>query len=52
MRKLPDLYSEWTNIAHGLSDPLTVKEDPFSPERVEWRKAMEKEMESLHTNEV
>ena len=29
-----------------------MNEALFSPERAEWRKAMEKEMESLHTNEV
>ena len=50
--KTSDLYGEWANIANGLSDPLTVKEAFSSPEKAEWRKAIEKEKESLHTNEV
>ena len=43
MRKLPDIYGEWANIVHELSDPLTVKESLSSHEKAEWRKAMEKE---------
>ena len=35
MRKSPDLYDEWANITHGLSDPFTVKEALSSPEKAE-----------------
>ena len=52
IRKPPDLYRERASIAHGLSDLLRVKEALFSPEKAEWWKAMEKEMESFHTNEM
>ena len=52
MRKPSGLYGEWANITHGLSNPLTMKEALYTPEEAEWTKAMEKEMESLHTDEV
>lgn len=52
MRKPPELYGEWTNIAHELNDPLTITEALSSPKKIEWKKAMEKEIESLHTNDV
>ena len=39
-------------IAHRLDDPLTVKEALSSPEKREWMKAMESEINSLNTNKV
>ena len=50
--KRPDQYGEWIYIAHGLSDPLTVEQALSSPDKNEWRRAMEREIDSLHTNEV
>ena len=52
MRKPPALYGEWANIAHELNEPLTVTEALSSPKKIEWKKAMEKEIESLHTNDA
>ena len=52
-KQQPDRYS------HGLAmtsseqeDPSTVAEARSSPEKVKWEKAMEREMESLHSNGV
>ena len=50
IRKAPDQYDEWVYIAHRLDDPLTVKEALSSPEKREWMKAMESEINSLTTN--
>ena len=50
--KAPDQYGEWVYIAHRLDDPLTVKEALSSPEKREWMKAMESEINSLNTNKV
>ena len=50
--KAPDQYGEWVHIAHRLDDPLTVKEALSSPEKGEWKKAMESEINSLNTNKV
>ena len=52
IRKAPDQYGEWVYIAHKLDDPLTVKEALSSPEKLEWMKAMESEINSLNTNKV
>ena len=52
IRKAPDQYGEWVYIAHRLDDPLTVKEALSSPEKREWMKAMESEINSLNTNKV
>ena len=49
IRKAPDQYGEWVYIAHRLDDPLTVKEALSSPEKREWMKAMESEINSLNT---
>ena len=50
IRKAPDQYGEWVYIAHRLDDPLIVKEALSSPEKREWMKAMESEINSLNTN--
>ena len=52
IRKAPDQYGDWVYVAHWISDPLTVKEALSSPEKNEWMKAMESEIDSLHTNKV
>ena len=52
IRKALDQYGEWIYIAHRLSDPLAVKEAVSSHEKNEWMKAMESEIDSLHTNKV
>ena len=52
IRKAPDQYGEWGYIAHRLNDPLTGKEALSSPEKREWMKAMESEINSLNTNKV
>ena len=52
-RRQPDYYGEWTSVANGqLKEPVTVKEAMTSPEKSESTNAMEKEMESLRTNDV
>ena len=50
IRKAPDQYGEWVYIAHRLEYPLTVKEAPSSPEKREWMKAMESEINLLNIN--
>ena len=52
IRKAPDQYGEWVYIAHRLDDPLTVKEALSTPEKREWMKAMESEINSLDTNKL
>ena len=52
IRKAPDQYGEWVYIAHRLDDPLTVKDVLSSPDKREWMKAMESEINSLNTNKV
>ena len=52
IRQAPDQYGEWVYITHRLDDPLTVKEALSSPEKREWMKAMESEINSLNTNKV
>ena len=50
--KAPDQDGEWVYIAHRVDDPLTVKEALSSPEKREWVKAMEREINWLNTNKV
>ena len=52
IRKVPDQYGECVYVAQRLSGPLTVKETFSSPEKNEWMKAKESEIDSLHTNKV
>ena len=52
-RRPPSYYGEWETAAnHDKYEPRTVKEVLSSPQKAKWVKAMEKEMESLKTNEV
>ena len=39
-------------VATELREPQTVKEALSCPEKEEWKVAMQKEMESIHSNEV
>ena len=48
IRKAPDQYGKWVYIARRLD----VKEALSSPEKGEWMKAMESEINSLNTNKV
>ena len=52
IKKASDQYGEWVYIAHWLDDPLTVKEALSRPEKREWMKAMENEINSLNTNKA
>ena len=53
-RRSPDWFGN--PVTYVAADqpacPLTAKEALSGPEGVEWQKAMEKEMKSLHSNEV
>ena len=52
-RRPPAYYGEWATAAsYSQNEPRTVKEALSSPQKAKWVKAMEKEMESLKTNEV
>ena len=51
-RRPPNRYGEWVYLAHESENPKSVKEALSSPEKDEWVEAMEREMESLHENEV
>ena len=52
-RRRPDYYREQANLANGqLMEPTTVEEALASTDKEKWLDAMEKEMESLHGNEV
>ena len=52
IRKTPHQYGEWVYIAHRLDDALTVKEALSIPEKREWMKEMENEINSLNTNKI
>ena len=52
-RHPPDYYGVKVNVASDLpKEPLTVEEAVASPDKGEWKTAMEKEMKSLKENEV
>ena len=52
-RRPPDYYVEQSCIANDhLKEPATVEEALVSPDKVKWLNAMEKEMDSLHANDV
>ena len=51
-RRPPSRYGEWLYLAHESENPKSVKEALSHPEKDEWIEAMEREMESLHKNEV
>ena len=52
-RRPPDYYVEQSYIANDqLKEPATVEEALVSPDKAKWLNAMEKEMDSLHANDV
>ena len=52
-RQPPDFYSARVNIASEvLNEPTSMTEALASPERAKWMDAMDKEMNSLHMNDV
>jgi len=51
-RRAPDRYGEWTTVANSTSEPTSVAEAMESKESFHWQAAMEKEMQSMHSNEV
>ena len=51
-RKVPDRYGEWVYIATDVGDPTTINEALSRKDKEEWKRAMEKELTSLHKNEV
>ena len=49
----PNYYGEWVNSANSeLREPETMQDVRQSPDKLKWIEAMEKEMNSLHDNEV
>ena len=49
----PDYYGVWVNTANELEkDPLTVKEALNCPEKEQWKAAMQREMDSIYSNDV
>ena len=51
VRQRPDYYGEWVNCIEQLDpDPTSVTEVLSSPEKDEWKKAMNSEMESISDN--
>ena len=52
-RRQPSRYGEWVTLANDkVSEPITVKEALDSPNASKWQSAMQKEMKSLHDNDV
>ena len=52
-RQPPDFYGARVNIASEvLNEPTSMTEALASPERAKWMDAMDKEMDSLHINDV
>ena len=52
-RQPPDFYGIRVNVAsEHLNEPTSMTEALASPNKVKWKEAMEKEMESLHKNDV
>ena len=52
-RQPPDFYSARVNISSEvLNEPTSMTEELASPERAKWMDAMDKEMNSLHMNDV
>jgi len=50
-RKKPDWFGNWAACL-ASEEPTTLKEAVTAPEAAEWRRAMEKELDSLKSNEV
>ena len=51
-RRKPDYYGVRVTVADTSGDPTSLKEALASSDKTKWVNAMEKEMESLHVNEV
>ncbi len=52
-RKPPDRYGEWVTLTStSIMEPKMAKDALSSPDKAEWKEAMEKEMESLYANNV
>jgi hypothetical protein len=52
-RRQPDYFGEWMTMADSqIKEPETVKEALSGSNKTKWQEAMEKEMESLHKNDV
>ena len=52
-RRPPDNYGEWVTVADSEGkEPETMKQALSGPSKPKWQEAMEKEMESLHCNDV
>ena len=49
---MPDYYGNRVTVVDTSGDPTSWKEVMASPDKAKWVNAMEKEMESLRTNEV
>ena len=49
---MPDYYGNRVTVADTSGDPTSWKEVMASTDKAKWVNAMEKEMESLHANEV
>ena len=53
VRQRPDYYGVWVNCVEQLDpEPTSVTEALSSPEKEEWKKAMNGEMESISDNKV
>ena len=50
--RIPDYYGAQVYVATELQEPQTVKVALSCLEKEEWKVAMQKEMESIHSNEV
>ena len=52
-RRRPDYYGDWINSVEMIDkDPTAVSDALSSPEKEEWKTAMDKEMQSIHENDV
>ena len=52
-RRKPNYYGEWVNTAKSEPrEPETMQDVLQSPDKSKWMEAMEKEMSSLHDNDV
>ena len=52
-RRKPDFYREWANSVRLVDEePTTVNGDLSSSENLKWKIAMEREMQSIHDNDV
>jgi len=52
-RQKPDRYGHvLTTVSDEQKDPVSVAEARASPDGLQWEKAMESEMKSLHLNGV